>query len=110
MFNFREEFEYIKKVRSDYYLYEAEHFLQGALESIKKMDFEGLKMMKTFDVHYSCEETSFAITADSNNAIGFVRFYKPEIGKKVFEKIGDIIGETYYYAMSKDKNSIHVQL
>ena len=110
MFNFREEFEYIKKLRQDYYLYEAEKFLQGAIETIKKMDFQGLELMKTFDIHYNYDGSTFSLVAGSNNSIGFVKFYEPQIGKNVFEKIGDIIGTYYYYGMSKDKNSIHVRL
>lgn len=113
MFNFREEFEQIKKASTDIHLYLAEEFLQEAIKRLKESNLDLLRNAKTFDVQYSdvtVINNTCSITAGFNNSIGFSKIYHVETGKKVFEKIEEALNKTCFGMVRREKEYIHVQL
>ena len=113
MLNFREEFEQIKKARTDTCLYEAEEFLEYAIKRFKKTDVELLKKIETFDVQYSTSGSSESvcyISAGINGGISFVRMYDNNTGREVFKKIEETLEKTCSDIIEKKKDhiSLHV--
>lgn len=105
MLNFREEFENIKKAKTDFPQFMAVKNYEKILSELFEMDIEKIE---TLDIEYRCIHGEYLISAAMNeHGIFFATSSNPDKIKLIFEKMKAIAKENYFNTVIEE-NSFHL--